>query len=233
MVRKFLLALLFCSGLFNAQAQQAVALFSPPPLALDGSVAGHSTSGLTVSATLTTTHGPDVIIAECVTNTTTISSVASVPSLTWTFRAIDYLGGGATAPVAEYYAISPNPQPSIAVTCTASGGSSSNNNVVAFGISGAKTGAPFDTNSSLPIQANPDPLSISTVASNVFIIGLFRESVATSPTAGPGYTLISGANFTMAEYKILSSPASSLSVTQTTGAGGANGGIADAIVQGP
>jgi hypothetical protein len=223
---RLLLTLLFCLGLSSAQATQIAAIFSPPPLALDGSAAGSATA-TTVSATITTTHGPDVIIAECMTNAASVTSVTSVPALTFTQRATNGTAGG----VNEYYAISPNPQPSIVVTCHVA--SSAFSNIVAFGISGAKTSAPFDTNGSLPIQSNPDPLTISTVAANVFIIGLFRESVATSPTAGPGYTLISGANFTMAEYKILSSPASGLSVTQTTGAGGANGGIADAIVQGP
>jgi hypothetical protein len=52
-----------------------------------------------------------------------------------------------------------------------------------------------------------------------------------SPTAGAGWAGISGANYQLSEYQIVSSTQTSLAVSLTTGAGDIQAGLADAVVQ--
>ena len=81
-----------------------------------------------------------------------------------------------------------------------------------------------------PVTGTTDPLSITTTHANTMVIGSFRMNSTSTPTQGTGYTIISGANFLLSEYQIFSSTQSGLSVTIGTGAGDANGCIADALV---
>jgi hypothetical protein len=94
-----------------------------------------------------------------------------------------------------------------------------------WGVSGANTGSPFDGSA---INGGADPLSITTTNANDILVGGFRMGSVASPTAGAGYTTISGADNQLAQYKILSATGTN-SFTIGTGAGNANGGVVAAV----
>lgn len=99
-------------------------------------------------------------------------------------------------------------------------------------ITGCSLTSPFDTNGSVPFSATSDPGTISTTAPTTLIIAAFRGAWD-PPTVGAGWTSIHSnvvGTFTCVEYRIVSSPQTNLSVTQTNGAGFANGVIVDALV---
>lgn len=196
-------------------------------LSLDGSA--HATQGgatSAVSMNLTTSLSNDIIIVFTEQNGGSVSSVVSSPTLTWAHRAT--AGSGATT-LEEWWAFAPSAD-TYAITVTITGNAFQS--VAAFGVNGGKTsGNPFDTNGSLPSTASSDPVSVSTTSANTMIIGGFRLGDPSTP--GTGYTSITTSDFLLTEYKIVSAAQTSLSVTAGSGAGGANGVIGDAIVQGP
>lgn len=100
-----------------------------------------------------------------------------------------------------------------------------------FAISGHDATTTFDVNASIPANSLTDPITISTSNANDFIIGGFRLASQTTPTQGSGWTKISGADFLLTEYQIVSATQTNLSVSIGTGVGDANGGIADAVMQ--
>jgi hypothetical protein len=191
-------------------------------LSIDGTAHGTTAGATTVSVTLTTSHANDVIIVFANGNGGAITGVTA-SGLTFTQRA-----RSPSFPwMYEFYAIAASPLSSVSITTTQA--SSAFLTVDAFGISGANTVSLFDGS---VVTGTIDPLSISTTNLNTMIIGGFRESGAQNPTQGSGYTRISGANFQLTEYKIVSGTQSGLSVSQNPG-GGSNGDIADAVVQAP
>ena len=194
-------------------------------LALDGSVQGNSGGSATLSVTLTTTRSPDVICVTFTCNAGPLSSVtASAPGLgTFTQRAT----ANVTTTADFWYAIATQPLTAVSITATQSGGSAFIT-MTAFGISGANTLAPFDTNASLPASSTP-PVSISTSNANDFLIGTMRTASANG-TVDSGFTAISNANFNLTEYDIVTATVSSLSIG-VTGAG--NAAIGDAVVSAP
>jgi hypothetical protein len=99
--------------------------------------------------------------------------------------------------------------------------------VDAFGVSGSGQSSLVTEGST---YNGVDPVSITTTSANTMVIACFRESGASDPTAGSGFTIVptAGHDYALVEYKLLASPATT-SCTQTTGAGGANGAIAVAI----
>lgn len=96
-----------------------------------------------------------------------------------------------------------------------------------FAISGADTTSPFDGSA---INGTTDPLSITTSVSAAMLVGGFRFAGTANPTAGSGYSTISGADFMMSEHK---EPlgAGTYSFTVGTGVGDANGGVVVAVKQ--
>jgi hypothetical protein len=221
-----------------AAAQMAGGLMFPGPgtpassaatLSIDGSALANS-SAATTSVTLSTTKSNDIIVVAIEDNGGAITGVTG-GGLTWARRAT-ITGGGSNLETWWALAASPLSGVSITVTPTSSGFTT----VTAFGVNGAHTAAPWDVNAALPNHSSgtpSDPRSATTTASNTMIIGAFRDSTS-SPTAGAGYTAIQlNADFALTEYQIVSSPQTALAVTVGTGVSNTNGGIADAIVQGP
>ncbi len=99
-----------------------------------------------------------------------------------------------------------------------------------FAFSGQDTATIWDGNVAVPANSTgPDPLLISTTNPNDVIIAAFRMSGTSNPTEGSGFTKISGANFQLVEYKIVSAAQTNLSCGIGTGSGGANGCVADAL----
>lgn len=194
-------------------------------LALDGH--GHSTGLSTV--TLTTTNATDVIVVFVLRNGGGhIAGITDNSGVTAAWQSRVQMAA-VTDGIEEWFTTSTGILTGATITFTWTGGTPGFVTIDAFGVSGANTSSPFD-GSPVSSSANPsDPLTISTTHANTMVIAGFRESGASSPTAGAGFTTISGADFQLSEYQIFNSIQTNLSVTQSP-SGGSNGGIADAIV---
>lgn len=194
-------------------------------LALDGSTGVlNSTGSPSATLTLTTTASPDVIVVSCAYNgASSVTSVAG-SGLTFTHRA----KAGGSQYIDEWYAIASSPLSSEVITVTFSG-STSYNACTAFGISGANSTAPYDTNSVLPVISTATPTTFSTSNANDIILGLTRTTSAASPTPISGWTAVyapTGGYF-IAQYEIVSTVQSSASYAGPA----TNGTIVDAVVQ--
>lgn len=211
-----------------------LALLSLPAwatIALDGTpVHKNVTSGSSFAMpAFTTSSTNDLVILSLTVNGVTGSSITSANTSGWTLRkrqtvttqTIETWVGTATAALtAEVITVNLSGATTFATTDL-------------WAVSGADTTTKFDSNVSLPASAGgagTDPIVISTSNANDFIFGCYRMAGTASPTAGAGWTIISGADFQLCEYKVVSATQSSLSVTIGTGVGDANGGIADALI---
>ena len=161
--------------------------------------------------------------------------MADDAGLTWTLRK-QFNTGLTIRHTYEYYAIATSALSSDTITITAD--SNRTIRALAFGISGANTSTPYDSNASLPATGSCSfctSLSISINTSNAddFIIGLFANGGG-GGTEGSGYTLITKVStgpMILAEYKIVSTTQSGLGVTETATGNQPLTGIADAVVQ--
>jgi len=169
-------------------------------LALDGSNIATAAGVSSLTITLTTSHSPDVIIL-AIAHDNAVDSVSSgyprdTAGLTWTKRADNTGDSGRGSTLWYYYAIATGTLSSDTITVSFSG--SDNTELEVFGISGANTGSPFDSNSGLPAVHNDDTgvqnptVSISTSNANDMLIGIvaFKSVRTYSVSAGSGYTLI-------------------------------------------
>lgn len=192
-------------------------------LALEGTPVHNSTTATSMDIGPFTTTKAALIVIVVLGNIgpNTISSITG-GGLTWALRTNSPVSDIEiwTAPAASVLS-------GVTFTITPTGNSFMTADL--FAISGYNTGSPYDGNASIPANSSTDPITISTDNAFDFIIGGFRFGVTASPTQGAGWTKISGANFTLTEYKIVSTAQSNLSVSVGTGAGDANGGIADAV----
>ena len=194
-------------------------------LALDGS--GHSNaSASSPTVTLTTSNADNVIIVIVTSNAAPVASVTS-SGLTWIFIAADGLVAGQQCEM--WYAIASSALTSHVITVNNTGGGFTT--IDAFGVSGANTSDPFDGNASTPATSPSAILSVSTDTADTFIVGGYRFNSTDTSSQGTGFTLISGLNFQLSEYKIVSTTQSSLSIAIGTGSGNQNGGVAVAIKQ--
>lgn len=170
------------------------------------------------SVTFSTTVTNTIVCASVEYNSGPLVSVTS-PSLSWTKGASDFAGSG----IDFWYAIASGVLSSEVITAT-----NTNSDYVAisvFAFSGVNTSSPIDGS---PVIGD-DPLTIGTAATNAAVIAGFRDGSTPSPTAGSGWTQVSGVDYQLVEYQIFTSPQSSVVCTQTTGAGNSNGGYAIAI----
>ena len=189
-------------------------------IAVDGSaVSGTGSSSPLVLPGLAVTAG-DVVIA-CVATNGGSGSRSVSSSLTWTLLFEETVGAG----MAVWYAIAGS---TLTDTISLAFTGASYFGGAAFAISGANTSSPIDADS--PVYSGTDPATLSTATANTMIVGWFRQSNTQNPSAGAGFTKLVGANFTLLEYKIVSSAQSSLSITDGS-AGDSNGVIAFAINQ--
>jgi hypothetical protein len=101
-----------------------------------------------------------------------------------------------------------------------------------FAISGADTTIINDSNVALPntTVTSGNTVSLTTSNANDFLIGFYGFNSTANPTQGAGWTLISGANFFMTEYKIVSATQSGTVATIGTGDTDEAAGIADAVI---
>lgn len=197
-------------------------------LALEGTpVHNNATSGssLTTGA-FTTSTGSEVFLA-ITTNFSSANSVSSITGGSLTF-ARRTQGGSATQPIELWAAKSTGALSGVQFTVNYSAAVQFTT-VDVFAFSGQDTTTIWDGNAAVPANGNADPISISTSNANDAIITAFRLSTQ-NPTQGTGFTKISGADFQLAEYQIVSSTQSGLSCAVGTGAGTANGSVADALM---
>lgn len=197
-------------------------------LALEGTpvhINAAGVSSLSIPA-FSTTNPAEVFITNTI-NSTTISSIAG-GGLAWAQRTT---ANAASNPLAHWAAPSSGSLSSAVFTITYSG-LATFTTADCYAFSGQDTSTIWDANASVPgfIDNGPDPILVSTNNANDVIIAGFRMGATPSPTAGAGFTLISGADFQGVEYQIVAATQTNLSCGLTTGTGGANGCIVDALM---
>lgn len=192
-------------------------------LAPDGSAHAND-SATSVAPVLTTANSNDIIIAIATVNGGPVTGISG-GSLTWNFIAESE---GSADQLEMWYAVAASPLSSEAITITQT--SSAFITADVFGISGADTSTIFDANVSTPAVSPTAILSVSTDTADTFIVVGYRFGSEATPTEGTGFTKISGADFQLSEFKIVSSTQSSLSMAIGTGNGDQNGGVAVALI---
>lgn len=213
------------------------ASISSTNIGLDGS-ASAAASGTTITLSLSTTKSPDVLyLSTTEGGSVTVSTVASSPTLTWTQRVSLPFSNNKHAET--WYAIWSS-SGTISITVTLSGAASGAG--VAYGISGANTAAPFDTNAAVPSTASGSAgtaasMTISTSNANDMIIGALGVKGNPTLTTGTGFTLVltqaagSGGNSLEGsdQYQVVSTTQSNLAVGYSWGGAQDWGIVADAI----
>jgi hypothetical protein len=223
------------------------------PLAIDGS-GGNVNQLNAISTSITTTSANDVIevwtsAEDAGSSSSPTTAITSSPSLTWhqrahaTFQHASLFGNSFD----EWYAVWSS-SGSISVTSTWNMVTPDDNEIVAYGVSGANTASPFDSNAAIPGKSatssstTSQSVTISTNNANDMIISGLRyngQGCGCDPTTPPGgFTKINsqeqGGSWTLyTDYKIVSSTQSGVAISYswTTGAS-ENGEIVDAIQQG-
>src|SRR2546422_4685317 len=190
-------------------------------LALDGFTSNQASS-TSVSSPLTTTNSNDVIYVSVTAKGGTGINTPTATGLTFTLRK----SAGTTPKFATYYAIASSPLSAVSITATASGASYVIMN--AFGVSGANTASPFDSNAAIPASnsgtGNSHSVTISTSNANDFLIGAVGiddpTDACSTATALGGFTKITDKGNVLrwgaSEYKIVSATQTSLSVTMSS-----------------
>lgn len=239
MRRLVLAAALFCVGAFClAQSDAQVPLTgaglgiphvpSGGGLALDGTP-GYSQTSVNGSNQFsvtgpTTSNATDIVIllTQTANTTSTISGVSGC-GLTWTSR-YNTLGN-----FQEYYAIAGATLSGCSITVTTSAAQFQAAAGLVFGISGANTSVPFDTNGAIPAYTssyNTSP-SVSTSANDTFIFSIGSPVGTVSPGSGFVNLETDATNNLLAQYQIYSTTKSSLSMSAT--GGGYYQALADAV----
>ena len=199
-----------------------------PMLAIDGSGFLNTSSSVSSAAvTLTTANAHDVIILDVAENGTSVSSISDTAGLTWHQVAV---AGTSPDLIYQYYAIANSALSGDAITVHFSG-SANYLDLNAFGISGANTSAPFDSNASLAATSNSSTVSASTSNANDLIFAAYRFGGLPTATAGSGWTAISApsSDYYLSEYQVVSSAQTGLVATASPS--NENGGIVDAVIQ--
>ena len=203
------------------------------PFALDGnSFFTSAVTSTSTEVTLTTAYANDVIVLNIAENGATVSSVSDTVGLTWHEEAVT----GATSTdnlIYQYYAIAPTALSSDAITVSFTGGGANYNALNAFGISGANTSSPFDTNASIPTAADSGQISVDTTNADDFIFAAYRFGGTANPTAGSGWTAVNASGgYYLSEYQAVTSAQTGLTAL-TSAPFDENGGVVDAVVEAP
>jgi hypothetical protein len=186
------------------------------------------------SVSLTTTSANDVIYVEVVTDNTGTINTPTAPGLTFTLRMGPITQG--TVRESTYYAIASSVLSGVSISESITGGGGEVE-LIAFGVSGANTGSPFDANAAVPASATgistAGSVTISTSNANDLIIGAFGSNGGTTHSAASPWTLIRSVvgylNDGDIEYQSVSAIQTNLAVTMTLTSANAWTGIADAI----
>ncbi len=181
-----------------------------PSPSLDGANDSRAPSTTSVSTMLTTSNSNDLVYVACLikptTQSATVSSVSvSSSGLAYTQRASveEDANSGDILYAYSFYAVSADTLSSENVKCSATLSSGSANMVVfVWGISGADTSSPFDSNSGSPDSWTCDSVMVTTALNCLsfttknpddMIVGVFGQ-------LGPGTTFTNAAGYTTAAY---------------------------------
>lgn len=231
-------------------------VLSPPcvqaeTFGLDSSASAQWSSTASGAVTLSTASPNDIIVVivadenpSAVEKVTSISS-ANLPSGSWHERSnltqyTTYPSYSSYTDMEVWWAYAPNKLSSETITATLSG-SIDDGAIIAFGVSGANTTAPWDTNAGLPNAVIGNSLTpsvtVSTTARNTIILGIDSTGSYTALTPGAGYTQIqyvanNGATYyeyAIAEYAMATSPQTGIAVDVTASASNPWFMVGDAI----
>jgi hypothetical protein len=200
-------------------------------LALEGTAVRNnssSVSSLTTTA-FTTTQAAEIKIAVTI-NAGTTSSISG-GGLTWALRKRQANAGGNN--IELWVAQAGAALSGVQFTLTLSGSATFITSTV-YAFSGQDTGTIWDSDAGIPYSGLSDPITFSTANANDAIDALYRLGVSSSTAGnigGAAATLIDSGDFQAVEYRIVSATQSSQTATLGTGAGQANAGIVDAIMQ--
>jgi hypothetical protein len=180
-------AVTFASGAGSSQwCLVGMTLQAPSPITLDGSAKAGSASVSSISASLTTTKTNDIIVAYVFGSSSTARTVSSVTAtgLTFTKRSgTTHNSAGTLKNVIEvWWAVAPTAA-TRTITANFSGVCSDDAMLWVFGVNGADTSNPWDTNVSLP--------SITTDVTGNFTSQL---STAFSTNGGDRFVFAFGSN---------------------------------------
>lgn len=195
-----------------------------PAIALDGTDHKNITSGTGTTLTLTTTGAGIVCLATLTNSGNGISSISSPNTTGWAQRAA--LGG---SQLEFWTGKSIGALTGEVITVTLAGGTGFTT-IDVWGIKNGDRTTVFDPNGALPasdIGHDPPTSDITTDTADCFLVGIIRNTVDSAPVEGSGWTPISGADYLLTEYKIVSSPQTALAVTSASSGSGYC--IADAV----
>lgn len=206
-------------------------------LAIDGAVSATPADAAVQTITLTTTNSNDVIILILKSNNTnTVSGIADVAGLSWAKRKQINWSGGAND-LEEWYAIAASPLSADVITVTWTSTGAVGGRDEAYGISGANTSVPFDTDAGQPYSvstaaASTSTTTITTTTANDMLITTGYISGGGLSSRPSGFTqIVSSGSFADVAYKVVSATQSGVNVTYTWSAGFNAGMITDAVVQ--
>jgi hypothetical protein len=176
-------------------------------IAVDGSVINYAGFGSSASVSLSTSRAPDVILVFATVTSNPVDSGTTPPTVTnindttgsLTFQkrasivATVVNGGSYKVSEEEWYAIANLALSNDMITVNVAEANSSVT-VIAFGVSGANTSAPFDSNPSIPAKATGTTIgniqgTISTSNAYDLVVG-GAAMASNAPLAGYGYTTI-------------------------------------------
>jgi hypothetical protein len=193
-------------------------------LSIDGSNGANTGGSATLGVALTTTKTNDVVVVVVLPNG---GPVVSVSDGTNSFTKRSFTCPGQN--IEEWYHVYSG---TFSGTITVTQTSSMFMSVSAFGINGAHTAAPFDTNASVPnCDTTIAAAAISTSNANDIIYG--GNSCDSTGTATSPWTLLYGSNFALTEYQIVSTTQSGITLANSCSSGSVNRAFMDAIIQGP
>jgi hypothetical protein len=204
---------------------------------LDGTGNNQCTTSTTCTATLSTSHTNDVVVAACYGAGSGLTfSISDTGGLTWHQRSATYSPSN-NRQIAVFYAAAASALSSDSIKCT----SSVNSNLVAilWAVNGANTVSPFDSNAGLPgtksgSSASPS-CTVSTSNANDFVFAIAQTVGAVTWTASPsGFSLIAqntaAGPSSIADYEVVSSTQSSVTESWTISSSGNWAAWCDAIV---
>lgn len=193
-------------------------------LAIDGTV-------ISTAPSLTTTSSNDVIVC-FIKYTNGFPTSVSGGSLTWIGRSTHGSDPAGSIALDEWYAIAASPLSSVSITQS---GATGGTKFICFGVSGANTSIPFDTNGSIPSNffsggVSSHTTTITTDNANDMLIGAITSNNFGTITPPSGFTNIKTSTTQSADYKIVSSTQSSVGITYSVSSN-FNSMIVDAIQQ--
>lgn len=215
-------------------------------LSLDGQVLSSSScsaSPCTVSLTTTKTNDVIIVFAKNFTGSAGgVTGISDTAGLSWAKRTATSATNGTVGNLEEWYAVSTGILSSDTISVAWSGGVFSR--ISAFGINGANTSLPFDSNVSLPADASSISGSATSLsntvstsnANDMLIVALACGNAvncgATSITEPSGFTQVNGYTGSDTGYNIVSAIQSSVTQTYSWSTAGSQQQlfISDAIV---